>query len=94
MLRKHDDLDKFEIGDWCFVNNDTRIWLLCPSQVDEHGDLVNLPVHLSGTHSAASWEWDGNREAPTLSPSILNHGRAGEPARWHGFLRAGKLVTC
>lgn len=32
---------------------------------------------------AATWQWDGNREAPTLHPSIhhVDH--------WHGWLRAG-----
>lgn len=31
----------------------------------------------------ATWEWDGNREAPTLTPSIhhIDH--------WHGFLTKG-----
>jgi hypothetical protein len=41
----------------------------------------------------AAWEWDGNREAPTLSPSILVHGGKGQPDIWHGFLRAGILAT-
>lgn len=33
------------------------------------------------------WSWDGNVQAPTLSPSILCHG-----CEWHGYVRAGKLV--
>lgn len=33
-----------------------------------------------------SWEWDGNREAPTLSPSVLHRDH------WHGYLRAGMWV--
>lgn len=34
------------------------------------------------------WGWDGNEEKPTLVPSIhwLGH--------WHGFLTAGRLVSC
>jgi len=35
-----------------------------------------------------AWGWDGNIEAPTLSPSILLHNQ------WHGFLRAGRLESC
>lgn len=35
-----------------------------------------------------SWEWDGNRDQPTLSPSLLS-----DPAKggcgWHGWLKAG-----
>lgn len=34
------------------------------------------------------WHWDGNRERPTLFPSIqLNGG-----CRWHGFLTRGYWV--
>lgn len=34
------------------------------------------------------WGWDGNEDYPTLWPSIhwLGH--------WHGFLTAGRLVSC
>ena len=35
-----------------------------------------------------SWEWDGNWEAPTLTPSIQRRGAC----NWHGYLRAGKFV--
>lgn len=30
-----------------------------------------------------SWQWDGNRESPTLSPSVHRVGH------WHGYLKAG-----
>ncbi len=40
-----------------------------------------------------SWQWDGNRTAPTLSPSILINDRYyKDPKRrevWHGFLQGG-----
>ena len=36
------------------------------------------------------WQWDGNREAPTVSPSLkdVHH------CKWHGWLRAGQWVSC
>jgi len=34
------------------------------------------------------WGWDGNEDSPTLTPSIH------EPGHWHGWLRAGRLVSC
>jgi len=34
-------------------------------------------------HDSPSWEWDGNRDAPTLQPSVHMVGH------WHGWLRAG-----
>lgn len=35
------------------------------------------------------WDWDGNEDAPTLTPS-LSAGRRG----WHGWIRAGHMVSC
>jgi hypothetical protein len=35
----------------------------------------------------AQWSWDGNREAPTFTPSI-NCGGC-----WHGYLRNGRCVS-
>lgn len=34
----------------------------------------------------AGWEWDGNEEAPTLTPSVLQQRL---PCKWHGWLRNG-----
>ena len=39
---------------------------------------------INGGHS---WEWDGNAHKPTLTPSV-NAGI------WHGWVRAGRLVSC
>lgn len=48
--------------------------------------------------SSPIWTWDGNVEAPTISPSILvtyngaHPGQGGEPpARCHSFVRAGRI---
>ena len=37
------------------------------------------------------WIWDGNREAPSLTPSIL---QSGLPCKWHGYLTNGEFVPC
>jgi hypothetical protein len=39
-----------------------------------------------------SWDWDGNREAPTLSPSV--HDMPDGVTHWHGWLRAGTWESC
>lgn len=45
-----------------------------------------------------TWQWDGNREKPTLTPSIniLQLNEAGEQIgeHWHGFLTAGVFRSC
>ena len=35
-----------------------------------------------------SWHWDGNREQPTLTPSVHHQGH------WHGYLKAGVWESC
>lgn len=34
------------------------------------------------------WTWDGNRDSPTLKPSILMRNARGG-VHWHGYLSAG-----
>ena len=35
----------------------------------------------------AQWDWDGNRDAPTFTPSINC------PGCWHGYIRQGRCVN-
>lgn len=35
-----------------------------------------------------TWQWDGNRGKPTLTPSVWRRGH------WHGWFRAGRMVSC
>lgn len=35
----------------------------------------------------AQWRWDGNRDAPTFTPSINC------PGCWHGYIRGGRCVN-
>ena len=42
---------------------------------------------------ANSWDWDGNRDAPTLSPSYVCEDKT-YGVRVHLFLRAGKIELC
>ena len=62
---------------------------VCPGCMEMPGGgsgLHMLPV-TDTQGRRPSWSWDGNLEAPTLSPSILTHGR--DDNRCHSFLRAG-----
>ena len=53
--------------------------------------IAHLPVRMTGEAAAApvSWEWDGNEDAPTLSPSVWHD----KPSGWHGWIRGGELVS-
>ncbi len=70
----------------------------CPGCVTErqvagwtdYEGLHMLPVNATTDIDKPSWQFDGNLEAPTLSPSILTKSKIGDKeTRCHSFLRAG-----
>ncbi len=62
-----------------------RFWFVCPGPCKSIAPVALRPV-VDG--SAQSWEWDGNLEAPTLTPSINHVGC------WHGWLTGGEFKSC
>lgn len=62
-----------------------RISFLCPCGC---GDLCGIKVRDDGQQINGAWAWDGNHDAPTVSPSILI-----KPDHWHGYLTAGEFVS-
>jgi hypothetical protein len=54
------------------------------------GEESFMPFTTSGSPNPV-WKWDGNKENPTLTPSVHNTGM---PCKWHGFLRNGKWEEC
>jgi len=71
-----------------------QLWFVCPgcaSRGEGWTGLHALPVNgtVQGATKRPFWQFDGNLQAPTLSPSILT-GR-GDPQGFvcHSFLRAG-----
>lgn len=84
----------------------TALMFVCPGCVaggpDGYEGLHMLPVNTPTGQNIGqpSWDWDGNLEAPTLSPSILTNGTRSEDARrnddgtfrfprCHSFLKEG-----
>ena len=59
----------------------------CPRRDGEKCEVLLKPWPIQ---NCPTWTWDGNRDAPTLSPSINCNGKGG--CGWHGFIKAGKLV--
>ena len=89
-LKNLDDLEtNGKKGDWCFLKDDTYIGIRYGE--DALAGLTVIPISASG--DGRNWKWDGNKEAPTLSPSILVHPNEGFTDGWHGYLRNGKLET-
>jgi len=51
------------------------------------GGFCNIRINVP-----RGWTWDGNEDAPTLTPSIFHEPQGGLHS-WHGFATAGKLVA-
>jgi len=60
----------------------TNLIFICPC-----GCQMVRSVPVAGKQK---WNWDGNEQAPTLTPSIQIIGECG----WHGWLTAGNFKTC
>ena len=61
-----------------------EMWLCEP----DRNFPANIPLKGHPYTDGDTWEWDGNRDQPTLTPSI----DASKYGGWHGYLTAGKLV--
>ena len=61
---------------------DVALVFMCPCGCSEPGAL---DIRRPGFVERPSWVWDGNKEAPTLLPSIQRNSNC----RWHGFLENG-----
>ncbi len=90
LLKNLDEFDsKAVVGDWAFLKHDSHIAIMLHEGMGGVAVLAIKP-----RSDQAYWYWDGDREAPTLSPSILHYGKGRkEPPTWHGYLRAGQLET-
>lgn len=53
------------------------------------GDVNSLPI-ATGEKQSRYWKWNGNRECPTLEPSI----RRLDGCKFHGFLVEGVWMFC
>lgn len=93
MLRKdlHDLEKNGQKGDWCFLNNDELIAIRYGDDV--FADMTIIPIAEHVMPGKPHWQWDGNHEAPTISPSILVKAYPGWTDGWHGFLENGILRT-
>lgn len=69
-----------------------RFEFQCPKHARRCAALViagrtNLKRDPGGRNGGiAQWDWDGNREAPTFTPSVNCKGC------WHGYIRKGRCV--
>ena len=92
LLRNLDDLDtNGKKGDWCFLNKDELIAIRYGE--DAFQGTTIIPISENVMAGEPHWQWNGNKECPTLTPSILVHAVPNWDNGWHGFLTDGKLIT-
>lgn len=79
-----DDVMK-EAGNFAFFDSGTVTYFICNYFICNFGPTpCCIPVR---NHDRA-WTWDGNRERPTIAPSIHVIGH------WHGFVENGQIRSC
>lgn len=103
-FRDEDDETKYNAaGDFQFCNgydgtSDVAVLFGCPCGCGTLQGVHIKPYPADNRDGHAIWQWDGNRECPTLTPSILIHqlNELGEKIgeHWHGYLTAGEFRSC
>jgi hypothetical protein len=73
--------DKGAEGDFFIDDVKSMIWIHIPGS-----GLIRIPY--GGATAETKWQWDGNEDAPTITPSINVIGQ------WHGWMRNGELISC
>lgn len=97
----NDQWTQLNKGDWFFrdgigenIDDGIKDEYIVLKWGDKENDVAVLKIQGESTKWIPTWQWDGNKESPTLSPSIRVMGSHGAPDLWHGYLRNGKLETC
>jgi len=97
LLKDLDEFDKIgKQGDWCFINGETHIAIQLGE--DKFIDSCVLPIlEQDSTRETIGiyWVWNGDKEKPSLTPSILHWGNGRDkPSTWHGYMTDGVLKEC
>ena len=85
-------------GEFCWgEDDDGNIQMAFMLPGDEWHFLREITCYRKGDPKPKSpaWEWDGNEDKPTLTPSISSKGAPdGKTTIWHGHLTAGRFEAC
>lgn len=76
-----------QVGDWAFDKDGSTIFIRIPDR-SERGVMIAWTLRPIPDPQINDWQWDGNREAPTLTPSLHLVGV------WHGWMTQGRLISC
>lgn len=81
-------------GDFVFTHNQHGEIIgmieMCPCGCGATGGINFDVPDGRGVQNSPKWKWNGSKDKPTLTPSILR--TAG--CRWHGYLTNGVFISC
>ena len=72
------------LGAFYFSRNKMNLWAVLP---DRDGTPFWHRFNIGNQDVRPCWNWDGNEQSPTLTPSI--HW----PGEWHGYLTNGQFKS-
>lgn len=93
-------------GDWYFMpdsqgNEFAYLVYVCPCGNCGRQYLSQIPISEADHSGRPRWQWNGDQENPSLTPSIQRrveiHAHGDEPAYkcdWHGYLTDGVFRSC
>lgn len=81
-LTGKDRYQKLAEGEFYFTEDFTMLVCFVPRV-----GIADIPLN-----TPDGWQWDGNIEKPTLTPSL--NSKLSDEKRWHGHLTAGVWVEC
>lgn len=86
---------KPQAGDFMITEDGGRLTFCLPCNCAQHKDFGGLLVGGIKLSGEGAWTWNGSRENPTTSPSILvMSDRDGICPGWHGYLTDGIFRSC
>jgi uncharacterized protein DUF6527 len=75
------------IGSYYWNEDKSILFIMIPAEIKGGCCLSAWHIRPNQNDGGHSWEWDGNVEKPTLTPSLHAVGI------WHGWMRNGNLVS-
>ena len=76
------DSTRSGVGDWWIDRDGHNIYLRIPGD-----DSPTRWPFKESLPNGACWKWDGNRDKPTITPSLHLVGV------WHGWMKNGELIS-
>ena len=81
LQKDHDAVIDGPVGSFCIEQSDAEKLMILKLPDSSVSGIFLRPTKNEGP----SWEWDGNLEKPTLTPSV------NRPGGWHGRISSGKM---